>query len=527
MRRNASPADRERIRRTLSMVLEVLSGLGVPGAGIARTVVEETARALEHGETQRKLAEALRQAEEDFREEAQRRGWHEAADLILQLPIHDLPSFRKALQAALQEGESEELAQALEQALSPSPLSPPERAEAALLYARCVWARLWGEPAFRAPVRDILFRDHVALLEDVSARLDRLVEALPGRVVDEQERRARQRAWRALRPAVLPPPERLTPENLLESLKAPYRLVAFTGAAPEALRDEVVRALAGLAPAETRAWVLWGPGGIGKTRVAVEVARALEGKGWQAFFVPRAAEVPAWPEALHHWSRPERPTLLIVDYAEQRTGEELEALAQAVRAAAAERRSPLALLFLMRADPEEPVAGHVTGALKGADLRYDARPVPPLRAPEEREALFRQARQLFRERLAPPEAPPGVEYPPEALPETPLALLALAVLAAFGHRVAQSRDEVAVLTDLWERWEQPRWRRTLEAQGGADLLRTPEVWAEARERIEQALAAATLGRPFSSPEAVAAWWQAHYPFRARTARGETLDPLWL
>jgi hypothetical protein len=120
-----------------------------------------------------------------------------------------------------------------------------------------------------------------------------------------------------------------------------------------------------------------------------------------------------------------------------------------------------------------------------------------------------------------------VDYEPEDLPRTPLALLALAVLAAHGHRVVQSQDEAAILTDLWERWEQPRWRRTLEAHGGRELLQTPEVWDEARERIEQALAAASLGRPFTAPEEVAAWWEAHFPFRKRTARGERLDPFWL
>jgi hypothetical protein len=30
-----------------------------------------------------------------------------------------------------------------------------------------------------------------------------------------------------------------------------------------------------------------------------------------------------------------------------------------------------------------------------------------------------------------------------------------------------------------------------------------------------------------APEEVAAWWKAHFPFRARTARGDWLDPHWL
>jgi tetratricopeptide (TPR) repeat protein len=259
----------------------------------------------------------------------------------------------------------------------------------------------------------------------------------------------------------------------------------------------------------------------------VEVALALKAAGWQAFFMPPPFLPVGWASYLPFWSRPDRPALLIVDYAEQRPAEELRALARAVGKDAPERGAPLALLLLMRADPREAAAGHVADALAEARIRWEARRVPPVDDPEDRQTLFRKARARFREALAPPDAPPEVDYEPEDLPRTPLALLALAVLAAHGHRVVQSQDEAAILTDLWEQWEQPRWRRTLEAQGGRELLQTPEVWDEARERIEQALAAASLGRPFTAPEEVAAWWEAHFPFRKRTARGERLDPLWL
>jgi hypothetical protein len=324
-------------------------------------------------------------------------------------------------------------------------------------------------------------------------------------------------------------PGSLSPENLLKALQAPYRLVEFTGKDHRALCKGIAGALKGLEPHPSQAWILWGPGGAGKTRTAVEVALALEKEGWLAFSVDFHPSPPE--DRLQHFFTqrwPNRPILLIVDYAEQRPADDLRALAQTVRKAALKWSAPLALLFLMRADPREPAAGHVTDALKEARIhhRKDQR-VPPVEDPEDRQALFRKARARFREELAPPDAPAEVDYDPEYLPRTPLAILALAILAAHGHRVVQSQDEATILTDLWEQWERPRWQRTLEAQGGGELLQTPDVWAEARARIEQALAAASLGRPFMAPEEVAAWCKAHFPFRAWTAEGKRLDPSWL
>jgi len=370
--------------------------------------------------------------------------------------------------------------------------------------------------------RDALAYVGIPALQELLRR----TEGLAARLLAALDLRDWRKAWEALQPVTRSLPGPLTPENLLEALRAPYRLVEFTGKAHRALQEEIAGALKGPGSHPSRAWILWGPGGAGKTRTAVEIGRALEAEGWRAGFVP-SFPLAVWAPHLPFWSRPDRPTLLIVDYAEQRPAEELRALARAVGEAAPERRAPLALLLLMRADPREAVAGHVADALAEARIRWEARRVPPVEDPEDRQALFRKARARFREALAPPDAPPEVDYEPEDLPRTPLALLALAVLAAHGHRVVQSQDEAAILTDLWEQWEQPRWKRTLEAHGGRELLQTPEVWDEARERIEQALAAASLGRPFTAPEEVAAWWEAHFPFRKRTARGERLDPHWL
>jgi len=147
--------------------------------------------------------------------------------------------------------------------------------------------------------------------------------------------------------------------------------------------------------------------------MAVEVAVAL---GWQAFFVP-SSPLAAWAS---HWSRPDQATLLIVDYAEQRSADELRALAQAIRTAALERRAPLALLLLMRANPKEDAARHVADALAEARSRWRAWMVPLVQDVDDRQALFRRARARFRAALCPPDAPSEADYAPEDLLQTPL-----------------------------------------------------------------------------------------------------------
>jgi hypothetical protein len=159
-----------------------------------------------------------------------------------------------------------------------------------------------------------------------------------------------------------------------------------------------LRVPAGVDSHGSHAWVLWGPGGAGKTRTAVEVALALEKEGWLAFFVDFHPSPPK--DRLQHlfiqrW--PNRPILLIVDYAEQRPADDLRALAQTVWEAASKRSAPLALLFLMRADPREPAAGHVTGTLNEARIRWEDRKVPPMEDLTDRQELFYKARARFRD----------------------------------------------------------------------------------------------------------------------------------
>jgi len=76
----------------------------------------------------------------------------------------------------------------------------------------------------------------------------RRTEELTPRLLTALELHRRQEAWDALLPAIRTFSDALCPENLLEALRAPYRLVEFTGKAHCALRDEIVAALRSLGP---------------------------------------------------------------------------------------------------------------------------------------------------------------------------------------------------------------------------------------------------------------------------------------
>jgi MYXO-CTERM domain-containing protein len=95
----------------------------------------------------------------------------------------------------------------------------------------------------------------------------------------------------------------------------------------------------------------------------------------------------------------------------------------------------------------------------------------PSRRPPPSQALFRKARARFRKELAPPDAPPEVDYNPEDLPQTPLALLALAVLAAHGRRVVQSQGthlKTRRSVVVYSVSGQPAWEGKADGVSGAD-----------------------------------------------------------
>ncbi|MFE3122955.1 tetratricopeptide repeat protein, partial [Streptomyces hydrogenans] len=128
-------------------------------------------------------------------------------------------------------------------------------------------------------------------------------------------------------------PRPATPAALLEAVR---QVVPFHG------RDDLVTELETWCRRDGfGAWLLHGPGGQGKTRIAHHLGQQLTADGWTVLW-PRTA---AHPEQLLELRRAARPLLVVLDYAETRP-EQLTTLVEA--AAEHPGTSPFKLLLLAR-----------------------------------------------------------------------------------------------------------------------------------------------------------------------------------
>ncbi len=211
--------------------------------------------------------------------------------------------------------------------------------------------------------------------------------------------------------------------------------------------------------------VVVGAGGVGKTRLALKVAEewAAGGRGWQP--VAAGKEASALAVARNATSG---PVLLVVDYAETRSG--LEALLGDVLA----DRGVVRVLLIARSLGEwwerliEKSAPAVGGLLtEAAPVRLE----PPVTADVSDAALVAAAMPYFARALG-MEAPARAEF---ELPAGRVPILVahaaalIAVLRSAGNPAAPVRVAVAggVLNELLEH-EARYWRRTAAARGLPD-----------------------------------------------------------
>jgi tetratricopeptide (TPR) repeat protein len=212
-------------------------------------------------------------------------------------------------------------------------------------------------------------------------------------------------------------PDARTPTMLLQ---AKYRLVPFTGStqAKDDLVDWALGRNAYVAnPPRAAGRLIHGPGGLGKTRLLIEVAEHLREKRWSAGFLARpgtgdrpgdtpemrSARRERQAKALGHLIRgaTDRGLLLIIDYAEDRS-EEIRRLAQQIQGRPADDTRLIRLVLLTRAAGDWwtrlVTDDQVTRALFGGE-QLDVHGLPGMVTPRDRSNLFLAAIEAFAPKL--------------------------------------------------------------------------------------------------------------------------------
>ncbi|GAA3294664.1 hypothetical protein GCM10020295_19730 [Streptomyces cinereospinus] len=193
---------------------------------------------------------------------------------------------------------------------------------------------------------------------------------------------------------VLLPAEELPPEPVPSMLlRAEYGVVPFHGRETE--QEEFHAWCAG--PAGSAVRLVTGPGGQGKTRLALHLCRQAAERGWLAGFVDESCA----PDDLAVLARCTAPMLLVLDYAEARAEQLLVLAAECVRRDA--DAGPLRLLLLSRAGGEwqRPLAEYAddrVAVLFAAMPEHRLAPLVPSEA--QRQAEFVGAAREFSAHLA-------------------------------------------------------------------------------------------------------------------------------
>lgn len=298
-------------------------------------------------------------------------------------------------------------------------------------------------------------------LDDVAARLE---DSEPQAVLSIPDHR-----WSAS----IHPPSAL--------LRAAYRVVDFEGR-----QDDVADLLAWCAGGDRLGVRLYtGAGGMGKTRLLMELCRLIRGNGWQAGFVdtPPGVLPPTWASDLaSSW----HPTLVVIDYADTKRQETFDLLA--VAAARPAGRFRCVLLARAAADwwlELKRTVGNVGDLLSGPATTTH-RLMPLATDPADRPAVVHRAFDRFSSVLGTQYSPPGGTYE-ETHFERVLFLHLAALSAAMDQKVEHGAQ---TLLDAALRREQAIWDNSVRAMGMGPLAGRP---------ITQAAAVTTLAGQVRTP----------------------------
>jgi len=463
----------DRLSQSASRVADLIFDVLSHAEGV-NTAAEVAKHIKERASASRSLQKAILQAERDFIRKEESAGMRDVADAVLQLPIQDTETFQRALKRMLLTHTQEDAVAAVEEELAQvgSLRGKANLKAAARLYVESLRKALWQTPEFRDVARDVLLWE------------------MPRKLVEELRRSKEEEALERLR---WPGPPSKHDRLDFSLLKAQARLVPFVGEGRKEMLEEIVRWAEGLhgeGKLGVRMYV--GAGGSGKTRLAVEAGDRLAGKGWVPKFLPEGLDDREVTRILGV----EKPLFLVVDYAGHRAGEVERLLKEAARVRW-KRRFPLAILLLDRA-PSKELMGIFEDLTDAEGVGWaeflgsgsvESRPIRLAEMTEDdRAEVYREAYRRFREISAPDVE--AIEYEPKELPERPLAVIMLAMLASQGHRVVRSREEGDIFRSAWDGWEKGKWKKFLFSQGMGKAFEK-----EALGLIEAAMVALTLGRP--------------------------------
>jgi tetratricopeptide (TPR) repeat protein len=241
-------------------------------------------------------------------------------------------------------------------------------------------------------------------------------------------------------------------------------------------------------PTKTLGKVIHGPGGLGKTRLMIEVARALADEGWLAGFVNRdtLGHVTRGPqlESLIRNGREARGLLLVIDYAEGRS-KEVETLARLMLERERAGGAPSRLVLLARAAGDwwtELARGstEVTDVFGSGEETTDKLLLPDIHEGEARVALWTRSAIALKPHLAAsfsevsaldPEAPPpdqqarlqklrnGPDY------ARPLAIQMEALLWLRGAAPAAHECGIPKMLDRIVGLEREHWKKVTDGVG--------------------------------------------------------------
>lgn len=252
-----------------------------------------------------------------------------------------------------------------------------------------------------------------------------------------------------------------TPTMLLQ---AKFGLVPFTGS--NAVRDGLV-SWAMASGRRDAGRLIHGSGGLGKTRLLIEVADALRRKGWSAGFLvrPGSGDLPGdtsetitrrrerRAKALLHLIRSanDKGLLLVMDYTEGRDAE-IAQIAAAIRARPAEDQRPIRLVLLTRGAGDWWTRfaedNQIVRALFGGE-QLDLHAIGGINSGQERLDLFNAAVMGFAHHLSAMgyALPVEAEGPPESWAATRVLANRLRILEAnSGYELGEGYDRPLAIT---------------------------------------------------------------------------------